>query len=460
MDLLFGTTKISSSEVAGILAKAESHFFDFKDKRSIPKVEKSASAFANADGGELYVGIGDAKEKDRLSHLFKNEEDANGCVTQIFSLFNAGPEFVTCHFYEMAGRGLAILFTIHKTPFVVRTSANRTFRRQNAQDRELTSAQELTRLELEKGVHSYEDAKVEATPDELKTAETMRLFLENVTPHSDLDDFLKRERLTVDGKLKACALVLYDDNPQSLMPQAAAKVYRYKTLNLEGEREDLEGQPETIEGPAYEVIKKTVARTKQIVESIPILSSSGLVSVKYPEDAIHEVICNAVLHRDYSLNDYVHVRVFDNRIEVESPGKLAGPVTVKNILKQRFARNKKIVRLISKFPSPPNKDVGEGLNTTFKSMQELNLGRPEIVETDSSVIVRLKHEPLASKEELIIDYLKQNGVISNTKARAVCNVQSDSVIRKIFRTMIAAGELEKVPETRGTGTKYRLPVSN
>lgn len=457
--MLWTITKLVGPEVTALLAQQESHFLDFKDKQSIAKIEKTASGFANADGGELYVGVGDAAEDDRFAALFKDHEEANGCITQVMNQFQDGPEYVGCQFYELDGRGFCVTFTIHKTPFVVRTSAGRTYRRQNAQDRELTTPNDLLRLELEKGVHSYEDSKVEATASELSDSETMKYFLENVTPHSDLETFLKKERLVVDLKLRTCALVLFDDNPQSLLPHAAAKVYRYKTLDAEGDREDLDGQPETIEGPAYEVIKRTVERTKEIVESIPLLSSSGFVEIKYPQEAIHEVICNAVLHRDYSLNDYVHIRIFDNRIEVESPGKLAGPVTVKNILKQRFARNKKLVRLISKFPSPPNKDVGEGLNTTFRSMQQLNLGKPDIEETDSSVIVRLKHEPLASKGELIREYLTKNGNINNTTARIVCNVQSDSIIRKLFHSMIAAGEIEKVPDTRGKGKKYRLPVS-
>lgn len=89
-------------------------------------------------------------------------------------------------------------------------------------------------------------------------------------------------------------------------------------------------------------------------------------------------------------------------------------------------------------------------------MQSLNLGKPEIQETDGSVIVRLKHEPLASKEELIKKYIENNVSISNTKAREVCNVQSDSIIRKLFKAMISAGEIEKVPNTRGKGTKYQL----
>ncbi len=52
----------------------------------------------------------------------------------------------------------------------------------------------------------------------------------------------------------------------------------------------------------------------------------------------------------------------------------------------------KIVRLINKFPNPPNKDVGEGLNTAFKAMKELRLKQPEIIETETSVIVIIKHE--------------------------------------------------------------------
>ena len=62
------------------------------------------------------------------------------------------------------------------------------------------------------------------------------------------------------------------------------------------------------------------------------------------------------------------MRVFDNRVEVESPGILPGQVTVKNILDEQFARNGMLVRLVNKFPDPPNKDVGEGLNTAFKAM--------------------------------------------------------------------------------------------
>lgn len=62
-------------------------------------------------------------------------------------------------------------------------------------------------------------------------------------------------------------------------------------------------------------------------------------SITYPHETLHEIITNAVLHRDYSIVADVQIRIFDNRVEVESPGKLPGHVTKENILDTQSARN-------------------------------------------------------------------------------------------------------------------------
>jgi ATP-dependent DNA helicase RecG len=78
---------------------------------------------------------------------------------------------------------------------------------------------------------------------------------------------------------------------------------------------------------------------------------------------------------------------------------LPGHVTIKNVLDERFARNPKMVRIINKFPNPPNKDVGEGLNTAFESMGKLRLKDPSVELRDNNVVVTLRHEKLATPEE-------------------------------------------------------------
>ncbi len=114
------------------------------------------------------------------------------------------------------------------------------------------------------------------------------------------------------------------------------------------------------------------------------------------------------MHRDYGIADDIHIRIFDNRVEVLSPGTLPAHITPDNILNERFARNATVVRLINKFPDPPNKDVGEGLNTAFTAMREMKLKPPTIEQVGGYVKVSLKHEVLATPEEIIVKYLQTN----------------------------------------------------
>ena len=164
-------------------------------------------------------------------------------------------------------------------------------------------------------------------------------------------------------------------------------MYRYKTKDEEGTRDTLDFDPLSIEGCAYDQIVTAVQKTAEIIESVRVNTPDGLESVTYPVTALHEIITNAVLHRDYSIADDVHIRVFDNRVEVLSPGTLPGHVTPENILEERFARNGVIVRLINKFPDPPNKDVGEGLNTAFRAMRDMRLKPPLVSQAGGYVKV-------------------------------------------------------------------------
>ena len=97
-----------------IISREEDNFFDFKSKEDINKCEKTASAFANADGGELVVGIRDKKESDRFCALFSDPEEANGCITQLMNVFSDGPEFINCEFYYIPKMGYFVYFIIQR----------------------------------------------------------------------------------------------------------------------------------------------------------------------------------------------------------------------------------------------------------------------------------------------------------------------------------------------------------
>lgn len=133
-----------------------------------------------------------------------------------------------------------------------------------------------------------------------------------------------------------------------------------------------------------------------------------------------------------------------HRVEVESPGKLPGHVTIMNILEAQAARNPKLVRLINKFPNAPNKDVGEGLNTAFEAMTKLRLKTPKIEEKDNSVLVIIKHEKLASPEELIVSYLLGHDTIKNGTGRAVTGIKSENTMKNVFYRLRDRGFIQLI----------------
>jgi ATP-dependent DNA helicase RecG len=192
-----------------------------------------------------------------------------------------------------------------------------------------------------------------------------------------------------------------------------------------------------------------------LVEGIKHLGVKGLEDVTYPEETLHEKITNAVLHRDYSIASDIHIRIYDNRIEIESPGKLPGHVTPANILSEQSARNPKIVRLINKFPIPPNKDVGEGLNTAFEAMKRLRLKQPEIEEKDNSVIVYIGHTPLASAEETVVEYLKSHDEITNSIGRDLTGIRSENSMKEVFLRLKKRSLIEPVPDKKGSASAWR-----
>ena len=125
---------------------------------------------------------------------------------------------------------------------------------------------------------------------------------------------------------------------------------------------------------------------------------------------------NAIIHRDYSISDDVHVTIFNNRIVISSPGRLPGYVRVDNILDARFSRNSKVVRCLNRYKDAPNKDMGEGLNTAFQKMKEWKLKPPVIEEDGNYIKVTIRHAPLALPAQAILTWLETHPEITNAQA--------------------------------------------
>ena len=165
----------------------------------------------------------------------------------------------------------------------------------------------------------------------------------------------------------------------------------------------------------------------------------------------------------YRLPVDTHVRIFSDRIEVESPGFLAGPVTVSNIGRiGTFSRNPILIQHLREFPSAPNLDAGEGVRMMFGTMHDAGLyapiyaTRPRIQR--EAVVVRLFNENRPSVWEQVDEYIDKHGSIGNAEVRALMQTESTTKATKEIMKWQRLGLLEVTnPQAAKQLRRYTKP---
>ncbi len=450
---------VDPEDTNDIIWREESHFFDVKAREIRPaSLSKTISAFANTSGGEIYVGVSESERdgnKQRAWQGFDDQEAANPIFATIEEL--GVTDIVSSSFLASENEdGYILHLIIQKSRRIINATNGDPYKRSNAQSIAVREPEALRRLELDKGIASFEDDTVNAPLDSIANSVTSIEFLLEQVPSAEPEGWLRSQFLIHKDLPTVASILLFADEPQAILPKRSAiKIFRYKTVEESLEREALMFDPLTVEGPACDLIREAVAQTKEVIEGIKRLTEGGLEEISYPDETLHEIITNAVLHRDYSIATDIQIRVYDDRVEVQSPGQLAGHVTIENVLDEQFARNPKLVRMTNKFPDPPNKDVGEGLNTAFDAMRKIRLREPEIIEKENSVVVHIRHQRLSSPAQIVMEYLDDNGEITNQIGREITGLKRDVQMKDVFVALRKRELIEQVPGKRGRASAWR-----
>lgn len=455
---------ISSDDALRLSAREEDHFFDRKalavDGR---KVQKIAAALANADGGDFLIGVADDKDAPDPSKRWAGAtriEDFNShlqAITELSPSVSFEYTFLKCE--DFAGYVLQV--EIPKSSQVHYTADKTVYLRFGAQSLPVKDPQRVVELSFAKGATSYEDQVLsDSRAEDVVEAAEMKQFLVDYSPKSDPLEFTLNQNLLdgVSWKPRVVAAVLFHASPPTIVPKKCGiRLARYETKEEDPERDHLK-TTESVEGPAYRLIHDAVQRVTAMMASVSVWTTDGLRPMAYPPEAIWEIVVNAVIHRDYSISDDVQILVFDSRIEVVSPGKLPGYVTPENILSARYTRNPKLVRTLNRYKDPPNKDMGEGLNTAFQKMKEWKLREPVVSIDGNNVKVVIPHLPLAKPSELILEFLLKNDRVTNKQAREITGIRSENKVKDEFYKLRDAGEIEMIPELKGAASAWRRSV--
>ncbi len=181
----------------------------------------------------------------------------------------------------------------------------------------------------------------------------------------------------------------------------------------------------------------------------------------YPPGVLREAVVNAVAHRDYRLaGNQIHVLMFSDRVEVRSPGRLPGHITLKNLLRERYSRNEAIVQVLADMGFIER--LGYGIDRMVRAMKEADQPLPAFEETDAGFAVTLyakSAEPDAlptsqtaqqQRWQKMLAHLKANGRITNRDYQELCPDVNPETLRRDFVDMVERGLILRIGDKRGT----------
>lgn len=467
---------VNDSLVDILLDAREWQSFDCKRAKIKPsKILETVCAFTNSDGGMLAVGLEDPEKSPRDKRLIGISEGEDN-ISEILNLlekeFEPPLRVISKSYIDITNSqgnpDKLLLINVSKGDDIHSIKNGDTFKRDGRQNHKV-GATEITRLRYEKGSLKYEDEIAQDSKlEDLDEALLNKYKSDTNSISDDAWQFLKdnglAKRINGNWKLHKSTVLLFGSNPTVLLKsKSSIKVEHYygKARNYSGNPNFVK-RPFAIEGPLLSQIQQTIDYFKEAVKSSrpKLLGASFLPSLCIPEWAFQEAITNAVIHRNYFLEDDIHVRIFDDRIEIESPGTYPGYITPANIRRERFARNPIIQRVLNRFSDAPNLDIGEGVDRIFQVMKENNLYEPlyaPVQKCPNSVMLTLFNLQKIDYWDTVSNYLNNHYRINNQTTREIINLSDTSKVSRLLKAWSTAGLLEKVETGYRGNTYYKKP---
>lgn len=459
---------------------------DHRIERKLPSYNARAlgdyfSMWANTspEGGVILIGV-------------DNDGGITGCAStdtdHINELQRAGDIFCPDARYQCKrvdvinnkGRPdyIVAIRVLNREDRVVETTAGKAFARRGSSKRELTDS-EKRELQIAKGQIEIEsEPSTLAWPQDFNLS-LITLFADSVRQQRGLpatrsaEEILELRRL---GRARpngfapnlACAL-LFARDPQRVVPGCKIRFLRFEGAVEKTGKEYNATKGFWIEGSVPELIQQAEKIVESQLREFMRLGDDGKFTStpEYPKDAWYEAIVNACVHRSYNLrNMHVVIKMFDDRLEVESPGGFLPLVTPENIYEMHAPRNPHLMDAM--FYLNFVLCAHEGTRRIRDSMQRLGLPAPvfqEVSSTAALVKVTLRNDvehrrqfvdsdayrvlgdavsnSLSENERRMINHIAEHSKINVTEAARLCGIRWQRA-KKILSALVDRSILDHV----------------
>ena len=456
------TPMVLSDDEFAEMFPGEGDYIEFKQGLGIDTLRETVTAFSNADGGVIVIGVSD----DGQIHGHTLTGDAIAKIHRLISdVHQAGRYDIRS--IPVGEKSVTFLAVDRRREGFAQDTDGAVLLRRGASNIRLFGA-ELGAFMAERRLNRFEVTKTDVTLDEVDTTLLDRLAaawgwgLEGRTDRLVEHGLAERNRevgLTVAG-----ALYLLDD-PSSVLGKSYIEIYRFP----EGARDY--DKRTAIRGPLnVQVEDATNQVMNELGAELVVLGLRRYELDRIPRSVLREAIANAVAHRDYeSTGTAVRIEIRPDKVVIISPGGLPEPVTVSNIREQQAARNLATIDTLRRFRLA--EDAGRGVDLMEDDMLANMLQKPIFEDSGTAVTVDLligssvapverawlleleQRGEVSPQERVLLVHAARNESLTNSFVRDILNV--DSVDARSLLQRLRDRDFLTQSGTKG-GAVYRL----
>lgn len=380
---------MNEKELIELIVKGEDSYTEFKEEK-VHSNDLAAEivAFANTEGGKILLGLSDKKEIKGVTNPDKEmlrveNISRNNCeppLTVNIEKIKINKEIVLCIYIP---KGPERPYRTNRGVYYIRSSSGK---------RQATREELLRLYQATRSIH-YDELPVPATSIDELDIRYFRRFFERfyqtmIDENLDLNKLLENMKILTrqDKKLvfTVGGYLLFGLNPQKEIPFCKITIAKFEgnKIGEEFEKKDLEGNLEE-QIKAADTVLNLYLKTR-----VNIKGFENELKPEIPKEVLREVVVNAVAHRDYHITSQIRIFIFDDRLEIMSPGKLPNGITLENIkLGVHSERNPLIVSYLAKMGYMTQ--IGTGIVRMTRLLKEHTGKEPEFEERGQEFVVRI-----------------------------------------------------------------------
>ena len=427
--------------------QVEHDALEFK-RQAEKKLQEPIAAMAMAAGGLVAVGVTNDRRLVGCDH-------DQALVDTVHRAAEAVDVEVELRLLRIPGDVLLAEVVVPQvSDRVVTTSDGRLLRRKGSENLPLRG-DALARFVLERQTAPWEDETIAGlTPDDLDRELLADLAARRGRSTSgDPHQLLKDLRVQPPGAegLTGATLILFGRAPAERVPGARVQAVLYAGP---GPDASSVSQRYVFEGPVPRLVEEVATWLGAAVGGQDVVLGTRREHLPaLPYSAAREVIVNALAHRDYRrAGASVDVRVWSDRVEVQSPGGLPGHVTLANIRREHYSRNAKVMQALNALGYV--EEFGEGVDRIYQEMSRRLLPDPVFDATDASVTVTLLLRGSVNAEEQAWLLLLGGLALNEAERRGLALARREGSVAR--RDLAARGVDDPGRVLRGLVTKGLL----